>query len=643
MSHRTSVYYEIKMDRLLLQWVVLMISITTLCQACHPADFKGLTSFKSAISHDTSGRLAKWVGRNCCGWDGISCHNATGRVKEINLPGFISTGDIPFQSEMMGYLSSSITLLHAVEVIDLGGLIGLGGTIPKFIGLRLRNLRKLYLYGNKLRGPLPESIGKLMKLEELAVHDNRLSGSLPASLGSLMSLHFLHLDGNRFSGLIPDSITNLTKLVRMDLHSNSFVGWIPERIGELQMLNELDLSNNFLSGKIPISLTKLTALSVLYLDNNNLEGPLLFPPALAFLRLNGNRLSGTIPPSFGELVSLKRASLSNNKLEGTIPSSLGRLSALSELYLDRNRFSGELPESFGQLSQLILLDLSHNFIKGPLPEMSSLQNIQTIDLSFNRLSLTAIPQWLGKLPSLSKMYLAGCGIHGEIPEFLRRTPSPIQELDLSLNYLTGKIPEWIGSLTALYSLKLSQNSLVYEIPDSITKLQDLRVLDLHSNKLTGNIRQIFNIEHGFPDDSLTYIDLSDNNFSGEFDQVDVGQQPGIQFLNLSHNNLKGRLPISIGGLKSIQSLDLSSNNLGFDLPEAMVNANQLETLKLQRNHFTGKIPQGFLKLRKLKELDLSNNLLVGEIPAGKPLSDFPRSAYIGNRGLCGKPLNPCKV
>jgi hypothetical protein len=79
------------------------------------------------------------------------------------------------------------------------------------------------------------------------------------------------------------------------------------------------------------------------------------------------------------------------------------------------------------------------------------------------------------------------------------------------------------------------------------------------------------------------------------------------------------------------------------LPEALANVSSLEKLKLQKNHFTGRIPVGFLKLKKLKELDLSDNLLAGEIPAGKPLTDFPQSSYSGNKGLCGKPLSPCKV
>ncbi|KAJ4961387.1 hypothetical protein NE237_021297 [Protea cynaroides] len=617
-------------------------------EGCTSQDLMGLTRFKAAIHVDTSGRLETWVGRHCCKWDGVYCNNRTGRVSEIRLPGFLSTDDFIAQTQMEGWLSPSITLLGSLEVLDLGGLISLAGTIPSSIGFHLPKLRKLYLYSNNLTGPVPLSIGKLSRLEEIHLHENLLTGSIPASIGILQNLNRLLLYSNRLSGPIPESITNLTNLVSLDLHGNSLTGHIPVKIGALQVLKELDLSDNLLGGKLPLSVTNLTAILVLYLDTNLLEGEIPFPsisgemPSLGFLRLNDNHLTGRIPSNIGNLVSLRRMSLANNRLEGPIPSTLGNVLSVTEIYLDKNRLSGQIPNSIGRLSQLMHLSISNNLIEGPLPsEMSSLHYLQELDLSFNALNLSSIPKWLGRMPSLCRVFLAGAGIQGNFPELLRTTPSPLLELDLSFNHLTGIIPEWLGSLTQLYSLNLSRNSLVSKIPSTVRSLCDLGVLDLHSNKLSGPIDVVFQIESRFSEGSLSYIDLSDNHFSGKIEQIGTGPQSKIGFLNLSHNYLISRLPGSIGKLVSMRSLDLSYNKLGFGLPESLANVSSLEKLKLQRNRFTGEIPNGFLKLRALKELDLSDNLLVGRIPDGEPISDFPRSSFSGNRGLCGKPLSPC--
>lgn len=531
-------------------------------EACSPNELEALMSFKNGIQKDTSGRVAKWIGQSCCDWEGIVCENATSRVTQINLPGFISTDTDLFQTQMKGLISPSITLLTFLEIIDLGGLVGLSGTIPQTIGLHLPKLQKLYLYGNNLTGPIPESIGELPNLQELALQENRLSGLIPVSLGSLKSLKRLLLYSNQFSGTIPDSLGNLMNLVELDVHDNALIGNIPNSVGEMQALEKLDLSNNLLSGKIPSSLTNLTVISVLYLNTNYLEGTVPFPSrsgemsSLGFLRLHNNLLVGNIPSNIGYLVSLQRVSLSNNKLEGALPSSLGNLVALTELYLSGNFLSDQIPKSVGQLSQLIMLNISRNLIEGPLPqEMSSLQNLQTLDLSFNHLNLSAIPKWIENMSSLSNIYFAGCGIQGQIPDFFQRTNSPIQELDLSVNFLSGNIPSWIGSLNQLYKLNLSRNSLYSDIPDSFRNLQDLGILDLHSNRLAGTIASAFDIQQGVLGGSLKFVDLSANNFSSGIEEIGGGQC-GIQFLNLSHNLLKGRLPNSIGKLNSVSGFEL---------------------------------------------------------------------------------------
>lgn len=238
-----------KMGRMQLCVLGVLTLMFQLSQACNPNDLKALQDFKAGIRYDTSGRLEKWTGRSCCKWEGVTCNNETRRVVEINLPGFISSGEYaPYQSSMTGSLSPSITLVTYLEVLDLGELVNLTGMIPHLIGYRLKNLRKLSLFTNKLTGPLPQSIGKLLKLEELYLQDNSFSGYIPYSIGNLINLERLHLYSNGFTGKIPESITNLTNLVTLCLQDNSLTGQVPARIGDLQALNELDLSNNSLSG-----------------------------------------------------------------------------------------------------------------------------------------------------------------------------------------------------------------------------------------------------------------------------------------------------------------------------------------------------------------------------------------------------------
>lgn len=621
--------------------MVLMVLIGKECQGrrrnefseqCHPSDLKGLMNFKAEIKHDFSDRLKTWIGSGCCNWDGIVCNNnitssssfssrGRNRVTELNLPGFYTKYGAPFQTTMEGKLSSSITLVSFLEVINLGELHFLSGEIPPLIG-NLSRLRKLYLYENNLNGKIPESITKLYNLEYLFLQENRFSGSVPLGIG------------------------NLKFLRGIDLHSNQISGTIPEDIGNLVFLEELDLSDNSFTGKIPVSITNLSSLHELFLEKNQLEGEIPFPlcpddlPSLRILRLDENYLTGTLPFYFWHLNSLQRVSMVNNRIHGSIfPSNFegGNLRNLQDMYLSGNLFSGEIPTSIGQLSELLVLNISHNMIHGVVPiEMGSLKNLQILDLSFNRFNFSSIPRWVLGLPSLYKVYLAGCGIRGEIPDSLQSFGLHFRELDLSSNHLVGEFPEWIGRFRELELLNLSMNSISSKIPSTITGMEYLRILDLHSNRLSGSL-----IWSG----SLAYIDLSDNNFSGGLKQIlDRSGEQGIEieYLNLSRNSLNGEIPSSIGKFLEMQTLDLSYNELNSTLPESLSNLTSLERLKLQKNHFTGKIPYQFLKLKKLREFNISGNSLFGKIPEAKPFTDFPVSSYSANRDLCGKPMAPCR-
>jgi hypothetical protein len=86
-------------------------------------------------------------------------------------------------------------------------------------------------------------------------------------------------------------------------------------------------------------------------------------------------------------------------------------------------------------------------------------------------------------------------------------------IDLSCNNLDGPIPEDIGVLKLLYILNLSHNAFTDRIPPSLGKLSQLESLDLSSNKLTGEIP----------------IQLADGLIF-------------LSVLNLSFNQLVGRIP-----------------------------------------------------------------------------------------------------
>lgn len=56
---------------------------------------------------------------------------------------------------------------------------------------------------NKLKGAIPESVGKLKNLNSFTVFSNWLSGTLPAGLLQLENLSFLQLVGNDIGGSVP--------------------------------------------------------------------------------------------------------------------------------------------------------------------------------------------------------------------------------------------------------------------------------------------------------------------------------------------------------------------------------------------------------------------------------------------------------
>lgn len=182
---------------------------------------------------------------------------------------------------------------------------------------------------------------------------------------------------------------------------------------------------------------------------------------------------------------------------------------------------------------------------------------------------------------------------------------------------TGPDPcaaSWIGvrcSLDKLRVVGLSLPSLNLRGPlDSLAQLDQLRLLDLHDNRLNGTVSPLANCTN-------------------------------LKLLYLAGNDLSGEIPEEFSFLRRLLRLDLSDNNIRGSIPDGLSRLSRLLTLRLQNNVLSGKIPDLSGSLADLKELNLTNNELYGKLPEGL-LRKFGEGSFSGNEGLCGStPLPAC--
>lgn len=172
---------------------------------------------------------------------------------------------------------------------------------------------------------------------------------------------------------------------------------------------------------------------------------------------------------------------------------------------------------------------------------------------------------------------------------------------------------WLGvgcsASGRVVSLSLPSLSLRGPIT-SLSLLDQLRLLDLHNNRLNGTISALTNCTH------LKLLYLAGNDFSGE-------------------------IPPEISSLKRLLRLDLSDNNIHGKIPGQLTNLTKLLTLRLQNNELSGQIPDLSTSFPDLKELNLSNNELYGRLPDNL-LKKYSDRSFSGNEGLCGSsPLPVC--
>lgn len=273
-----------------------------------------------------------------------------------------------------------------------------------------------------LQGTLSNAIGQLSALTYLDLSNNlNLGGPLTPKIGNLKQLTTLILLGCSFSGNIPREIGNLSQLTFLALNSNDFTGGIPPTLGLLSNLIWLDMSANQLSGQIPVSpgLNQLVKTRHFHFSENQLTGP----------------MSESL---FNGRMNLIHAIFDNNNFTGPIPTSLGQVTSLQIIRLDHNQFSGPVPDSIGNLSNLMELSLANNLLNGAVPDLTSLTQLDYVDLSNNNFPSSPAPGWFSTLISLNSIFMENDDLTGTIPSALFSLPN-LQQVSLARNAFSGKL------------------------------------------------------------------------------------------------------------------------------------------------------------------------------------------------------------
>ncbi|CAO2152982.1 unnamed protein product [Urochloa humidicola] len=493
---------------------------------------------------------------------GIPEYLVNGSIQVLRLKSNRLTGNLP---EAL-FNSSSLTTISLHENFLIGSIPQITVISPPLIYLNLRE--------NKLSGPIPHSLGNLSSLVYLNLGMNNLVWTIPESLSRIPTLQKIRLNNNNLSGHVPLSLFNMSSIIFLSLGNNILNGRMPSNIAyALPKIESLILTSNRFEGTIPTSLQNASHLEDIYIAKNMVTGFIPFFGSLpnlvnldvggnmlqagnwaflsslsnctklATLMLDSNNLDGNLPASVGNLPnSLERLWLRDNQISGPIPSEIGNLKNLTELLMGYNILSGVIPPIVANLRNMVVLGIANNNLSGQIPDtIGRLSYLNTLYLEENNLS-GSIPVSIGHCRQLQILNLSHNSLVGSIPSNLLKISSLSIYLDLSYNYLSGQIPEEVGNLININTLKISNNQLSKNIPSTLGHCVLLEFLEIQGNFLEGSIPQTFINLVG-----MNEMDLSRNNLSGAIPGF-LASLSNLHILNLSFNNFKGVVPM--GGIFS---------------------------------------------------------------------------------------------
>lgn len=262
------------------------------------------------------------------------------------------------------------------QMIDLNLSENKLSVLPTDMFRNLRDLKTLNMSDNQLEEIPPEAFEHLESLTVLDLSHNVLSSMTEALFSKIKGLEFLNVRNNKLKELDP-AVQSLANLTWLDASHNAIESLDNVSFATSE-LKHLDLSFNGIVSLGEDNLVRLTKLVTLNLNNNRLVylSPHELPVSVSSLNAGYNMIA-VIPET---LINLRILNVEYNKIS----------------VLDGNM------TSFGKLESF---NVSGNELTD-FPNVA-LESLETLDLSFNR--LTAVPDSLNaeNFPVLSTLVISG--------------------------------------------------------------------------------------------------------------------------------------------------------------------------------------------------------------------------------------------
>ena len=350
------------------------------------------------------------------------------------------------------------------------------------------------------------------------------------------------------------------------------------------------------------------------------------------------------PPELGNLANVWQMSLASNELSDPIPPELGGLANLEWLYLGSNELTGTVPLSFLQLSQLQGFGFGGNAglclpadlvawyegieeREGPVcPDAEVLRALYE---AAGGGGWTNADGWLGGGP-LGQWYGVDVDVSGRV-----------STVDLEGNGLSGRLPDRLGDLAGLTTLRIGDNALSGRLPSSLdrTPLQELRYAntdlcvpaEVWFQEWLAAIPQHEGTEVQCPPlsdrDILIVLHEATGGPSwtnggnwltdaplGEWYGVSTDAGGRVVGLDLQLNGLEGPIPRELGGLAELETLIFFENELTGSIPPELGALAKAKLVVLAANQLSGPIPPELGGLADVEELHLNGNQLASVPP-----------------------------